>query len=408
MPPRGRPKRGAPPRRASDQPPTTCTLKIDRFAAGGDAVAVRDDGKTVFVADAVPGDVVRVTVVEERKRFAKARVEAVIEPSPDRVEPACRHFGRCGGCTWQHVRYPKQVDAKARILRDALERIGGFRLDADPPMTASPEPLHYRGRARVRVDRERVGFLERSSHRLCAVEMCPVLAPELEQAVLGLGRADVADGEWSLTVGVNGEVSSLSEATREDEAKRPAPVELEVQGRRVALDARAFSQANRLLHATLVERVLDVALGDAGDTSGWRVLEVHAGVGFFTGALADRVGRVVAVEADPHAASWLAQNVATRVDVIASSFEAAASRLGDHAFDAVVLDPPRAGLAPAELATLRDLGAPRIAYLSCDPATLARDARGLADAGYRLEQAEGFDLFPQTHHVEGLVRLARA
>ena len=408
MPPRARSKRRSAraPRAgdasAADAP--THTLTIDRLAAGGDAVAVRDDGKTVFVEDGVPGDVVRARIVVERKRFAKARIEEVLEPSADRTEPGCAHFGRCGGCAWQHVRYEAQVTAKAGILRDALERIGGLGLDADPPMTPSPSAWGYRGRARVRVEGGRVGFLERASHRHCAIEACPVLAPELEPAVLGLvEREGARDGEWSVTIGAAGEVSVV----REGAAGDVTPVFLDVQGHRVGLDARAFSQANRSLHAMLAERVLAVLFEDAVDTDAWSVLEVHAGVGFFTVALAERVRRVVAVESDAHACAWLERNVAfAPVEVIPRSFEEAVPLVERLSFDAVLVDPPRTGLAPAELDALRTLAPRRIVYLSCDPATLARDLRGLVDAGYRLEHVEGFDLFPHTPHVEALVRLA--
>jgi len=405
-----RPRRPRAPHKESP-PPTgpPCTLRLDRFASGGDAVATRDDGKTVFVEDGVPGDLVRARIVDERKRFARARIEEVLEPSADRVSPRCPHFGRCGGCAWQHVRYEAQVEAKATILRDALERIGRFKLDAAPAFIPSPEPYGHRGRARVHVSGGRVGFLERTSHRLCAIDACPVMQPALEKAVLALADG-CADGEWSVCIGTSDDVSvAAATAAPGAEASSPRAVELEVAGARIGLDARAFSQANRALHEKLIERVGAVLFhGVSSDARrAWHLLEVHAGVGFFTHALCGEVGRVTAVESDPHAATWLARNVADRpVEVVEGTFAEAAERLAQTRFDAVLLDPPRSGLAPAEVDALVGLAPARIVYLSCDPATLARDARRLADeAGYTLEHVEGFDLFPQTPHTEGLIRL---
>lgn len=400
--------------RGEDAAGAECVLRLDRLASGGDAVGTRDDGKTVFVEDGVPGDRVRVRITEERRRFARARIEALIEPSPVRVKPRCPHFGRCGGCSWQHVAYEAQLEAKARILADALERIGGFTLEATPSMTASTDAYGYRGRARVRIESGRVGLLERRSHRLCAIEACPVLAPALEGAVLALAQA-YEDGEWSVCIGADGAVSVAQSPVDRERASsspssRPSPIELELDGARLALDAGAFSQANRLLHQQLAERVRHVLFEGASGAArrAWNVLELHAGIGFFTRGVAEAVGHLVAVEADPVACRWLAHNVgrAGSVEVVSGTFAEVASRLDARRFDAVLLDPPRTGLSPAELAALARLAPSRIVYLSCDPATLARDARGLAEAtGYVLTHVEGFDLFPHTPHTEGLIRL---
>jgi len=410
---RSRSKRRAKPRRAASSSSgdvVVCTLRLERLAAGGDAVAVREDGKTIFVEDGVPGDLVRARIVDERRRFARARIDEILEPGRDRVAPRCPHFGACGGCAWQQVRYEAQVEAKAAILRDALERIGGFALDRAPHVTPSPRPFGYRGRARVRVRGGRVGFLGRASDRLCAIESCPVLVPALEEAVLDpalVPRDPASEGEWSVCVGSDGAVSVAS-ASGSPAAVAPAPVHLDVGERSVRLDARAFSQANVALYEALTERVRAVLFEGADDPSEWSLLEVHAGIGFFTGMLAGVVARVVAVESDPIACEWLVRNTPTsRVELIDRSFEDAALALEGRRFDAVLLDPPRLGLAQAELSLLCELAPPRVVYLSCDPATLARDARGLAEAGYRLDLVEGFDLFPQTPHTEGLARLVR-
>lgn len=406
-------------------------------------MARADDGKTVFVEGGVPGDLVRVQIEREQKQWARGRVDEVIEASPMRVEPHCPHFSVCGGCTWQHIDYAGQVEAKASILRDALERIGGFPLAGPPSMTASPQAYGYRGRARVLVRDGRPGYRERASHRHCVVSQCPVLAPELEAALRDWRSSAVpgaddrersADGEWSLCVGRDGALSRFRQLVPSDAASRdelpsssedvpaappgdgPACVEIEVAGRSIAIDAQAFSQANRLLYSPLASRVLEVLTSgvEPMESSGWRVLEVHAGVGFLTLPLARQVAHVVAVEAEPHAVELLRRNLASAtepsasVDVVEAFFGDAGDPALETRFDAVVLDPPRAGLTPAEIERLVALAPERIVYLSCDPATLARDARSLCESGWRLCHVEGFDLFPQTPHTEGLIRLERS
>ena len=389
-------------------------VRVERMAAGGEGVGRLEGGKTVFVEDGVPGDLARVELTQERARWARGVVAELVEPGPSRVEPACPHAGVCGGCAWQHVAYPAQVEAKREILRDALERIGRLALPEDPRIHSSPEPYAYRSRARVRVRAGRPGYLERGSHRHCAVSACPILVPALERALLAWPDAgEREDGEWLLCAGSDGRISVASAGENDAVVET---VRLDAGGQAVELDALAFSQANALLHATLIERVLALLSHETDEAAmrGWRVLEIHAGVGFFTLPVARRVARVIAVEADAHAASWLRRNLAQpgneelAVDVHAERFGDVEAGALQGAFDAVLLDPPRSGLEPDECERLITLAPERIVYLSCDPATLARDARALADAGYAMTHVEGFDLFPQTPHVEGLLRFERS
>ena len=402
-----------PPRKPAAPPSAPQLVRIERMAAGGEGVGRLEGGKTVFVEGAVPGDLARVELAQERARWARGRVLEVVEPSASRTEPACPHAGVCGGCAWQHVAYPAQVDAKREILRDALERIGRLALPALPRFHASPAPYGYRSRARVRVKAGRPGYLERGSHHHCPVRACPVLVPPLERALLAWPGPDTPeDGEWLLCAGTDGRVS-IAPAVHGD---APADVvRLDAGGETVELDARAFSQANALLHTQLVERVIALlSVGvDADSMRRWRLLEIHAGAGFFTLPVARRVAHLVAVEADAHAASWLRRNLSrfggggSTVSVHAARFGEVDAAAMHGPFDAVLLDPPRSGLEPDECERLISLAPRRIVYLSCDPATLARDARALVEAGWALTHVEGFDLFPQTPHVEGLIRLER-
>ena len=379
-------------------------LAIDALAAGGDGVGRAPDGRVVFVPLAAPGDRVRVRLVEEKPRFARGEIEALLAPGPARVEPRCPVFGRCGGCAWQHLAYEAQVEAKQAIVRDALVRIAG--LAELPPLAFTPSPAAYgwRGRARVHVERGRVGYRQRRSHALCAVASCPILAPPLEEALARLAaRPPRQRGEWELVLGAEGavRVAPLGDPARRAAAERIA---LRVGGERLELSAGVFAQANALLLDALAEAVL--AAAGMGETA----LELYAGAGFFTLGLARRFARVVAVESDPLATSDLARNVAAatppgaprRVRVVEARVESwlAAGEAAALAAEVVVLDPPRGGVGRAAAETLAGLPARRLVHVSCDPATLARDVAVLAAGGWRLTALHGFDLFPHTPHVE--------
>jgi 23S rRNA (uracil1939-C5)-methyltransferase len=378
-------------------------LEIERLAAGGDGVGHAPDGRVVFVPDVAPGDRVRVRLVSERARFAHARVEALLEPGPSRTDPLCPVFGSCGGCAWQQVAYPAQLEAKAAILADALRRLGGLSLPALPPVVPSPAPYAYRGRARVLAAGGRVGFRRRRSHAVCATRRCPILVPDLDAALARLAdHPPRSDGEWELVAGAKGRVRALPLGRERGEA-----LEIELSGDRLRVSPGVFVQSNALLLGELAEAVHQAA------GSGERAFELYAGAGFFTLGLARRFARVVAVEGSRAAAADLRHNLRAAalpgVEVVECAVEralAAPGRLPERA-DAAVLDPPRRGLPPGGADALARLAPARLAMLSCDPATLARDLAALVARGYRLGALRGFDLFPQTPHVEALAVLER-
>jgi 23S rRNA (uracil1939-C5)-methyltransferase len=376
-------------------------LRIDALAAGGDGVGRDADGRVVFVPFAAPGDRLRVRVVESHPRFARGEIEAVVEPGASRVEPVCGVFGRCGGCSWQHVAYAEQVAAKRAILADALARIGGLEV---PPVdfVASPEPYRYRGRARLLVVGGRAGFRERRSHALCAVTTCPLLAPPLDAALAAL-RPD-ADGEWELALGSDG-TARAADLGSDPESGRVA---IEAVGERIEISAGVFAQANALLYDALARCVVDAA------GAGREALELFAGAGFFTLALARRFERLAAVESDARAVADLGRNLGAaglrHVRVIEARSEVVLADLQALrlAPEVIVLDPPRGGVGAAASRDLARSAARRVVHVSCDPATLARDLRELVQRGFALERAVGFDLFPQTPHVEAVAVLSRA
>lgn len=377
-------------------------LTIERLAAGGDGVGRDASGRVVFVPFTAPGDRIQATIEERRARFARGRLERLLASGPSRVEPRCPAFGDCGGCTWQHVAYETQREAKEAILRDALERLGGLALPGPVAIEPCPAPYGYRGRTRVLAKGGRVGYRRRRSHALCAVRRCPVLVPALEAALAALAdERPAATAEWELVAGAEG--------VRATPLVQPLPrdprVELEVAGERIAASPGVFVQATPALFASLAEAVHTAAgRGALG-------LELFAGAGFFSVGLARRFTRLVVVESEGRAVADLRHNLARSgcpdVEILGGRAERVlcASRLGATP-DAAVLDPPRTGLPRGALESLLALAPKRLVYVSCEPSTLARDLSGFCRGGYRVASVRGFDLFPQTPHVEAVAVLS--
>lgn len=377
-------------------------LVIDALASGGDGVGRAPDGRVVFVPDTAPGDRVLVRVIDVRKRYSRARVQRLLAAGPARTDPVCPVFGSCGGCSWQHVAYAAQLDAKAAFVVDALRRIGGLSLPNEVRIEPSPSPYGYRGRARLHVAGGRVGFRRRRSHALCVTRRCPILVPALEAALRSLASGSPREeGEWELAAAPSGQVR-VAPPGRQGEA-----LEIQLGSDRLRVSSGVFMQANLPMLPTLVEVVLEAA------GSGEVAFELFAGAGPFTLGLARRFRRVVAVEGQAAAADDLRHNLGANVpghgvEVVSAPVERALENAVLPADAALaLLDPPRSGLPPGSLAGLALLAPRRIAFLSCHPATLARDLAGLCAEGYRLERVSGFDLFPQTPHVEVLAVLER-
>ncbi len=385
-------------------------VRVERILPGGVGLA-HAEGQTLFVSLAAPGDLARVRVESVRGRALFASIVEVLEPSDVRAEPPCPYFGRCGGCDFQQLTYEAQLAAKAEIIRDCLRRVA----HAEPPeaieVVPSPEVWRYRSRARWQHDavRRHLGYYERGSHRVCDVADCPVAAPPVAERLARL-RGMLSEG--TLPQASEFEAVAGDEGVALDPTVEPG--DEREQSRRIGgeiyrFDAGCFFQINHALLEPLVEEGLR-GTADGGETA----LDLYSGVGLFTLPLARRFQRVVAVEGNPASAEYARRNLSdatlTNARVETSSVgDWLARRAGDLGrADFVLLDPPRAGVEPEAIRGLIGLKPAHISYVSCDPATLARDLRLLLDADYRIHSLRAFDMFPQTHHVETVVHLFKS
>jgi len=426
-----------------EQGAQTRLVQIEKPIYGG-AFLAHAEGKAVFVPLTLPGEQARVRLVDEKRGYATAEVEEIVAAGAERIAPACRHFGACGGCQYQHAEYAAQIDFKKSILRETLER-GGVRAPDEIAVLAG-EPWAYRNRIRVAFDTKgNSGYRGRRSHQVIPIAECPIAAPLLVRAALAAGetarelRPAMRPTEITLfcnadenallaSLAASGKATLVFEAFSHALAARVPQLDgaellLEVgKGKppRVAarwgapsilyraagfdyrVDQGAFFQVNRWLIDGLVERVTN---GQRGELA-W---DLFAGVGLFARKLAQSFSHVVAVESAPAAMPALRHNLhATRgaaVEAEALEFLRGA-RKGVHP-DLIVVDPPRTGLGAETAASLAEIAAPNLTVVSCDSATLARDLRMLVAAGYAIASVTLADIFPQTFHLETVVRLRR-
>jgi len=403
-------------------------LRLTDMAHGGDALG-RHEGKVIFVPYAIPGEEVVVEITEDKGRYAHARLLEVLSPSPHRVEPPCPHFGpeRCGGCQWQHMAYAAQLSFKADVLRDQLNRIGKI---AGPPVRLTlgvADPWCYRNHVQFAVGDEGLGFVATDGRRVETIEVCYLLHPLLEELFTALDLELPGLARLSLRAGVNTGDQMIIFETLDDEPpilesdlpvscvlllSDGTPVNLignnyiteVVAGRRFRISATSFFQVNTAAAEELV-RVVSEYLAPAGDET---LLDAYCGVGTFALSLADQVGHVIGIEENAGAVADARLNAAklANVEFIEGSVEALLPQL-DRRIDLAVLDPPRQGCKPEALAALIELAPRRVVYVSCDPATLARDARRLAEGGYQLVEVQPVDMFPQTYHIESAALFGR-
>lgn len=379
-------------------------VEVERILPGGVGLA-HIDGLTLFVSLAAPGDVLRVKLERMQGTIGFASIVEILKPSTVRIEPPCPYFGRCGGCDFQQLTYEAQLQTKIDMIRDCLHRIAKIEDPGEIRITPSTNEWHYRARANWQVDpaARLLGYYERGSNRVCDVDYCAVLAPQLERALEAvrkevalkslrqLRHIDVVVGDEGVSVAPS--IAGYS----------PRTVSRRVADEVYSFSADTFFQVNH----DLLEQLVAAAIGDV---KGQIAIDLYCGAGLFTLPLARRFARVTGVEAHSRAVEFARRNV-ERAGL--DNVEIANLGVADwvkhsrsfEVLDFLLLDPPRVGCENAVIAGILAMRPRRIAYVSCDPATLARDLKKFIADDYLLDSVNAFDMFPQTHHVEVVARL---
>ena len=396
--------------------PTVCVY-------GGEALARLPDGRAVFIPYSLPEEKIRIRLVEEKERYARAELLEVISPSSARIKPRCPHFTQCGGCHYQHIPYLDQLHIKQSILQNQLERVGKL---VDPPvedMVPSPSAWNYRNHIQFHISEEgNPGYLKHRSNQVVAIQECHLpedsindIWPSLDtEYIPGLDRISFRSGEGGQDTMIVLESSD------------PKPIEfvvdlplsavhqgpggeivlagddftiIEVHGFPFVVSAGSFFQVNTGVAELIVDYLID-ALPLAEDTV---LLDVYCGVGLFSVFLAPLVKQIIGFESDPSAAEDFLYNLAG-FDTVKLYDLPAEDILPDLEIspDVILLDPPRAGISKKVLDGVVSLKPKTIAYISCDPATLARDVFRFHKQGYQLQSSTPFDMFPQTYHIESV------
>ncbi len=422
-------------------------VALTGMAHRGPAVG-RIDGQVVFAFYGIPGEQVRVQLERRRRKFLQAHVVEVLEPSPDRIAPACPYYGVCGGCQWQHLGYAAQVRLKRQIVEEQFARIGKQSVTVDQVHTPS-SPWAYRYGCEIALSRA-AGFRQRGSRRVVEVEQCAISHPLISKLLTTLNTM-IQDGRIPDLWGMNwvetrvipqGEsvklalvlegvrnvdlvaqpelravlaaLSTIPEAISVsyrtpsgavEPFAGPALVDVEILGKQIRFPPGAFFQANVEMLPTAIARMRDLAAVQADET----VLDLYCGVGIFGLFMAEDAGRVIGIEVDAQAIDAARQTAAQWGLQNTEFWDLSAEKVTEDLpqFDVAIVDPPRTGLDPRVLRAVAGSTPSRVVYLSCEPSTLARDAALLKEEGYRVERLELFDFFPQTYHVESLALFRR-
>ncbi len=387
----------------------------------------------VFVPYGVPGETVEVEVQRRYPDYIEAKIVSIEKPSVHRVDAPCRYYGECGGCQWQHVAYPFQLQLKRRVVEEQLRRIGKF---VNPPVAetlGTDEPWHYRNHARFTVNKEgRLGFVRRGTHTCVPLDECLLMHPWINGTLKALEGHCAETRELSVRYGTRTGEFLVQPRIRKGivglETGQPAFSE-ELGGHRFRVASPAFFQVNTVQAERLVEVVRRYLLGDSaqallpeftlspvegrtGESAHAPppralLVDAYAGVGTFAVLLANDFTRVIAVEESGPAVRDARENAASapNVEIVKGKVEVVLPGLPLNP-DAVLLDPPRAGCHRAVLEALAARKPPQVVYVSCDPATLARDLRILCDNGFQLQEVQPVDMFPQTYHIECVAHLS--
>ena len=398
-------------------------LSIEKLVQGGEGLARLPDGRVCFVRGGLPGERCRVEPTAGKKDFARSRVVEVLEKSADRAQPKCPLYGKCGGCSLQHLDSAKQVPYLERVERENFKRIAHEELPADFVIHQG-EPWGYRNRARVvylgeRDGHCRFGFRKQESNGVVAIESCPVLTPGLNDFLKNSKSAEIFKGlnriprdlELNLFDDGTGRVAYYYRGMPEARKRECSVSCVKIGAKQIMSDASVFFQSNLSLLPRLVQSVREavdegVASGAASDE--W-LIDLFSGVGFFAALLQDKFKRITTVERDGLCLQYAKVNLFA-TDSVENVSAPAEEWLVKNVVDipaTLIVDPPRTGLPPEALGAIVKSSVNRVIYVSCDPVTLARDFAKFRQAGFALKRAEGFAFYPQTPHLEMMFVLSR-
>jgi 23S rRNA (uracil1939-C5)-methyltransferase len=430
-------------------------ITLEKLTYGGDAMGRLPDGRAVFVPFGLPGETVRIRLTQEKQNFARGEILEILKPSPDRIEPKCKHAfspllsGRvpdrvegsgvrsvCGGCHYQHLPYEKQLQVKTDILRDQLQRIGKLENPPVQPIVASPEQWNYRNHVQFHLTEDgKVGYvfspLPSGEGRVRAIEECHLPEPTINnfwhdiqfESRMNLERVSLRSGDDDELMLI---LESETEDTPELEIEADVSIvhmyedhpiviagsdnlTIQILGKDFHVSAPSFFQVNTPMAEKMVQHLItNLQLPITNDQS-TTLLDIYCGVGLFSKFFAPKYDKVIGIESSESANEDFAINLDEfdNVELYEGAAEEILSALVGHAFSVtdlihMIVDPPRAGLDKHALDAILQIQPQVIAYVSCDPSTLARDAARLIKGGYTLQHVTPFDLFPQTYHIESL------
>jgi 23S rRNA (uracil1939-C5)-methyltransferase len=409
---RARGRRARRKERVLDQPRKPLELQLEGFAAGGKAVAHAPDGRVVFVEFGIPGERVIAEITREDATYIEATTVAVLDASPARVIPRCEYFGTCGGCQLQHIDYSEQLKLKTEVVRDQLRRIGHFESPPLRDMIGMADPWNYRNHLRFTVRRDGdVGFMEHGSHRFLRIDDCDIAHPKVNEVLRATQGRTMQTAQLSVRVGEHtGDLLVQPKLRWRPGRSRHVPsgqahYTEQIGAQRFRISSPAFFQVN----TRQAERVADLVVARVRDAKPRVVVDAYAGVGTFAALLAPHVAQLITIEYSAAAGDDAEVNLAPFPNVhrVVGTVEDTLPDL-EPAPDVVIVDPPRVGLQLAVIDAILASPARRLVYVSCDPATLARDLRLLIDGGFALTEVQPLDMFPHTQHIECVTTLDRA
>ena len=397
-------------------------VTLQNAAYGGDMIGRLPDGRAVFVPFGIPGETVRLAITQDKKKFARGEIVEVLEPSPDRIAAPCAHFSECGGCHYQHISYNQQLQLKRTILQEQLERIGHLESPPVAEVIPSPKQLYYRNHVKFHISREgKPGFVRANKQGVMPLAECrlpetllaeiwPLLEIDPGSGISSLGlRLGIEDDvlvvlESQHPFGVQFDVESIpisvvhiSQGNAIVLAGSDYTI-MQVKERQFRVSGQSFFQVNNPLAEKMVEKIISCLPEKPGLT-----LELYSGVGLFSAFIAQKAEKLIAVEGSGSACDDFVHNLDEydNVDLYQGPVEEILPNL-DNTPEIVLVDPPRTGLHQEVIRTLSAMQPKLLCYISCDPATLARDSRLLIEGGFTPQQFIPFDFFPQTYHIETL------